>query len=512
MTDPVSRSSKLDDVLSALSSAGEGAEAVYGAWLDALPREFGSNAKIAGEADRVLAALAAFELAHNDLMSVEVPVTIEGAGTGEEGELLFRGAMSRPAFDPAEDWTGVPLNVLAMAIGRSREPTSLDDAPFDARFIFALFRLKAALGVWRGNTEQGASYRIWLKEMAPVIAGHERLGPLVKYLHCEAAEAARESVEAWQASLAETKDSAQKPSGGFEVLGPLAMFHALRAGELLPRPLADYDFRSVLFETAIAAQSGARFVGAVRFYSAELALIGAQPVFAAESVNGLAATYQNRAIAKLEADGPAAALPDYDAAIGLQEGLRATFLEAGAPWPPAYQNNLAATYQNRAIAKRQSDGPAAALPDYDAAIALREGLRATFLEAGAPWPPAYQNDLAGTYQNRANAKRQAEGPAASLPDYDAAIALQEGLRATFLEAGASVPPQMLYEHANTHYNICRVHAELENGAALVENLEASLNLMRPLVETFGEDLPPQWRAFAEQLIQIMTQLQKGSEG
>ncbi len=158
----------------------------------------------------------------------------------------------------------------------------------------------------------------------------------------------------------------------------------------------------------------------------------------------------NRGNAKQHAGGhgPAAAVADYDQAIALREDLRA-LLEPHGRWEPALRNDLANAYMNRGNAKQQAGGhgPAAAVADYDQAIALMADLRA-LLEPHGRWEPALRNDLAAAYMNRGNAKAQSgshgpatavadydrrkagcHGPAAAVADYDQAIALMEDLRA-----------------------------------------------------------------------------------
>jgi hypothetical protein len=81
-------------------------------------------------------------------------------------------------------------------------------------------------------------------------------------------------------------------------------------------------------------------------------------------------------------------------------------IDASAPsGKGAIENDLANAYMNRGVAKRSAPGygAAAAIADYDRAIALMEELRAGL---GADWPVPCRNDLAGAYFNRALARRQ----------------------------------------------------------------------------------------------------------
>ncbi|EGV28158.1 hypothetical protein ThidrDRAFT_3993, partial [Thiorhodococcus drewsii AZ1] len=148
--------------------------------------------------------------------------------------------------------------------------------------------------------------------------------------------------------------------------------------------------------------------------------------------NDLAAAYVNRGNAKQSASdhGPAAALADYDAAIAIRETVRQR-LEPEGRWEDDLRHALASAYMNRGNTKQSasSHGPAAALDDYDAAIAIAEAVRQR-LEPEGRWEIDLRNDLAGAYVNRGNAKQSASGhgPAAAIADYDAAIAIAEAVR------------------------------------------------------------------------------------
>ncbi|MDG4555818.1 MAG: hypothetical protein P9F19_00260 [Candidatus Contendobacter sp.] len=79
-------------------------------------------------------------------------------------------------------------------------------------------------------------------------------------------------------------------------------------------------------------------------------------------------------------------LANFDAAIRLGTALDLSVAE--------YRNGLAMAYYNRGLAKAQASGhgPGSALADYDAAIALREALRAE-LEPAVRWEVGPRNDL-----------------------------------------------------------------------------------------------------------------------
>ena len=146
-------------VLDEIGAGGSGMAALYGGYLDRLPAMFGS-AKLAGEADLVLAALATAELAHAEAARAVAPIAFEPAGTDAEGNPLFRPTAFAPAGAVSGAWRGVPLLALASVLDRARERRGVDDEVYAASFIYVLFRLKAALGVWRGDATPDARYRL----------------------------------------------------------------------------------------------------------------------------------------------------------------------------------------------------------------------------------------------------------------------------------------------------------------------------------------------------------------
>ena len=65
----------------------------------------------------------------------------------------------------------------------------------------------------------------------------------------------------------------------------------------------------------------------------------------------------------------AGAIADYNAGIDLRQAIRTAM---GNAWPIPWQNELAGSLQNRGIAKAQSGDLAGALADFNAGIDLRQ--------------------------------------------------------------------------------------------------------------------------------------------
>jgi hypothetical protein len=124
--------------------------------------------------------------------------------------------------------------------------------------------------------------------------------------------------------------------------------------------------------------------------------------------------------------GAPAAIVDCDDAIAMMERLRDTL---GKDWPVPWRNDLANAYLARGKAKQSAPGHGApeAIADCEAAVAIMERLRDAL---GKDWPIPWRTDLANAYLARGKASQSApgRGAAAAITDYDAAIAIMERLR------------------------------------------------------------------------------------
>ncbi len=146
--------------------------------------------------------------------------------------------------------------------------------------------------------------------------------------------------------------------------------------------------------------------------------------------NDLAAVLQNRGLAHWNNGDLAAAIADYDAAVAIGEGIRDALRADGeAAWSLTLRNDLAAVLQNRGNAHADNGDLAAAIADYDAAVAIGEGIRDALRADGeAAWSLPLRNDLARVLQNRGLAHWNNGDLAAAIADYDAAVAIGEGIR------------------------------------------------------------------------------------
>ncbi|MEP3827063.1 MAG: hypothetical protein ABJM47_03155, partial [Lentilitoribacter sp.] len=349
--------------------------ALFKDYLGGLRQELGHR-RLIQEAEDILLALAAEERAH----------------TWQSDEGLCKGLHGDELLTDEQEWRGMRLERLSRYLDRDIAGGQ------DSYFLYTVFRLKSALGINRGGSGE-ARLRLWLKDLAAIIAADEKLGARLPQMHARAASL-----------LLEEETSEYR-----------AYAHAVLSGsEPLLHKVRDTD---ELLEHAINkgvehAENRSDYASAIRNYNTAISVLlmrfdqtGQQ---SADDINSLATAYSNRAVAKGDAFGEAEAIPDYDAAIKIRENLRDEIINAGQQWPPEYRNNLAGAYMNRAVAKMQAIGPAEAIPDYDAAIKIRENLRDEIKEAGQQWPPEYRNDLAAAYSNRAVAKGDAFGEAEAI--------------------------------------------------------------------------------------------------
>ena len=115
-----------------------------------------------------------------------------------------------------------------------------------------------------------------------------------------------------------------------------------------------------------AAHEAAHYAEAVRWASLLVAsrqqLVGIGPK-SDERQNDLAAAYMNRGVARSDAGDGAGAIEDYGQAIALRADLQER-LQPSGQWPPAWQNDLALAIMNRGLALEAGPEPAQALESY----------------------------------------------------------------------------------------------------------------------------------------------------
>jgi tetratricopeptide (TPR) repeat protein len=185
--------------------------------------------------------------------------------------------------------------------------------------------------------------------------------------------------------------------------------------------------------------------------------------------NDLARAYMNRGVAQRSIPDLNAAIQDYDAAIAIMDGLRLA-LEPQGQWNPEYRNDLASAYMNRGNAQQGVADLNAAIQDYGTAIEIMEGLRVQ-LQPQGQWIPEYRHILAKAFMNRGVARQGVPDLNAAIQDYDAAIAIMDGLRAN-LEPQGQWNPQYRNDLALARANLAEALVVTEPDRAETEANQA----------------------------------------
>ena len=137
--------------------------------------------------------------------------------------------------------------------------------------------------------------------------------------------------------------------------------------------------------------------------------------------NDLAGSLHGQGGAKASDGDLAGAIADYDAAIGIREAIRAEFGEA---WPVTMQFELASVLHSRGLARAACGDLAAAIADYDAAIKIRDWKAHGIAPTDTLLAPMY-HDLALMLEDRGHAKAKGGDFAGAVIDYDGAIEMME---------------------------------------------------------------------------------------
>ncbi|NUL83337.1 MAG: hypothetical protein HUU60_11535 [Armatimonadetes bacterium] len=275
---------------------------------------------------------------------------------------------------------------------------------------------------------------------------------------------------------------------------------ALSATMTVTDPMASklVELARTAFERARVSQEELRYSHAIDFYTQCILIMESQrealgKLWPAEFQNNLAGAYANRGSAKQDLQQFGAAIADYGEAIEIREALREAFEESGQPWPAEFQNDLAKAYLNRGNVKQDLQQFDAAIADYGEAIKLMKALREAFEKSGEQWPAQFQNDLAGAYMNRGNAKKGLQQFGAAIADYGEAIEIREALRKAFEESGQPWPAEFQNDLAKAYMNRGNAKQGLQQFGAAVADYGKAIEIMETLREAFEESGQP-WPA------------------
>ncbi|MDG4558145.1 MAG: hypothetical protein P9F19_12275, partial [Candidatus Contendobacter sp.] len=383
-------------------------------------------------------------------------------------------ALMEPAPVIERQWLGLDLLELARRVGHpATRPRELDP-----RFLTALYSVRELIRSYRGGAATTSRFALGLKgmvEQLEVLDGWSTAETLLRL--------ANEALGDYQAANDATAETTTLIRAGGSVA-------ALVAGGLrLSCWDAVKDVYWACIDRAETYREQARTVEALRLAitAQALAELAAHPdepeERRTELKNHAAGTKMTRGNVRQARGELDIALSDYDAAIKLREALRAE-LEPAGRWEVGLRNDLATAYMNRGNAKLDASGhgPGAALSDYDAAIKLMEALRAE-LEPAGRWEVGLRNDLAKAYSNRGLAKQDASGhgPGAALSDYDAAIKLMDALRAELEPAGRwEVGLRNALANAYMNCGNAKQDASGHGPGAALNDYDAAIKLMEAL--------------------------------
>lgn len=164
----------------------------------------------------------------------------------------------------------------------------------------------------------------------------------------------------------------------------------------------------------------------------DLRVVGGEAAWSVPYRNSLAGALQNRGIVRWQKGDLVATIADFEAAVAIREGIRNILLTAGgeAAWSIPYRSDLAGVLLNRGIAQADKDDLAAAIADYDAAVKIHEGIRDNLRATGdeTAWSIPYRNHLARVLTNRGADHADNGDLAAAISDFDEAVAIREGIR------------------------------------------------------------------------------------
>jgi tetratricopeptide (TPR) repeat protein len=162
---------------------------------------------------------------------------------------------------------------------------------------------------------------------------------------------------------------------------------------------------------------------------------------------------------------------------------------------PVERYDLAGSLQNRGNAKRSGVDLIGAIADFDAAIGLREAIRDLM---SAAWPAELRNGLARTMWSRGIAKADGGDLAAAVSDFDAAIGLMEETRK---ELGAAWSVPWRNDLAGSLQSRGVAKAEGGDLAGAIADYDAAIGLGEAIREVQGAAWPVRFRSNLAESVQ-----------
>ncbi len=295
-----------------------------------------------------------------------------------------------------ETFHGLTLDLL-LGLLQANEPGAGPDLPAPT-LVYCLYRLKPVLGSWRGDSHRHSHFRIGLKALTQAIADHPDWRDALAATHTQLAEA---TLGLLDAAAASTDPDAFRPGPDDRYRLHAAFGHAERAGADLAERLGRHPRLLALLRAQAPAAAEETLPDAhragIRWLTLALAWQRRIDDPGQEARLAEAGDWHNRGLHRSYLADPIRAIADYDAAVAIREGIRDALRADGeAAWSLTLRNDLAAVLQNRGIAHANNGDLAAAIADYDAAVAIGEGIRDALRADGeaawsqpcaTTWPP-----------------------------------------------------------------------------------------------------------------------------
>lgn len=208
--------------------------------------------------------------------------------------------------------------------------------------------------------------------------------------------------------------------------------------------------------------------------------------------NTMAIMFANRATIHENLGDFIAALNDYNQSIELQFSLY-KLLSIEGNYLSEWQNDLASILNARALFNKHHGNVITSMADFKQAIELQLDLK-QLMSANANYPPAWQNELANMIGNQANLYIAEGDMTVALAGYNQAIELQLDLQQQMKNEN-NYSPAWQNDLANTFYNRADLHNKLDNVAAALDDFDKAFELQNSLYIKMSYDgnYPTEWQ-------------------
>jgi tetratricopeptide (TPR) repeat protein len=426
-------------------------------------RELGWE-RLAEEAELLVLALAAEELAHDWAV---------GAGRVEDH--------SGPVIVDDEEWRGIELNEVAGLLDRLRP-----DGSVEGLLLYAIFRLKAVIGIHRGGTSQ-SRFRLWLKGLAQAIRDTPDWLPRLRLLHTRAAmsglEVARSVVDA-------PKENQIAIVRSWSRAMPRILGHAALSGSQATLGEVRDDDAIIEMSNAVCRlriEEAGGLKTAERASNVAITILchraryrkdeGLHP----DEAHSLAVALGNRSLVRQQSGELSAAIADTSAAI---EALRSILEGDQTAVSQGLLDSLGSAYNARSAFMLQIGNFGGALSDSHRAVEQYDRIHE--LNGDRGW--AVKVARAASFNGRGMAKRALNDFRGALADLQSATVL---LQYCYHEAGGQFPVKDFGSLASAIANKGVCYLELGDVRAAIDSFDEAIPMMREVQAALGDRFSPQ---------------------